>query len=158
MKRLPAQVRVLVSARAARPGVPLAVMRRVAERTLRSLRVRRGLFSVTFVGDRTMRRLNRRYLNCDEATDVLSFDLRDRAGDAASPLLGEVIVAPAVAQRQARVFGEPYRRELARYVIHGLLHWAGYDDHAPVDRRRMEARQEALVRRLVPLRKEATFV
>ena len=95
-----------------------------------------------------MRRLNRRHLRHDYATDVLSFDLRDGRG----PLLGEVVIAPGVARTQARRFGEPYRRELARYVIHGILHWAGYDDHAPAQRRRMATRQEALLRRLVPVR------
>ena len=141
-----ARLRVLISSRDAHAAVPLGLMRRVAEGTLRALRAPSGCFSVTFVDGRTMRRLNRRYLGHDCVTDVLSFDLRDRTGS----LLGEVVVAPGVARRQARAFGEPYRRELARYVIHGLLHWAGYDDQAPADRRRMETRQEALVRRLVP--------
>ena len=132
---------------AAPPTVPVAVMRRVAQATLRSLRAPSGDFSIAFVDGRTMRRLNRRYLRHDRVTDVLSFDLRHGGS---SPLLGEVIVAPGVARRQARRFSQTYHRELARYVIHGLLHWAGYDDHAPAQRRRMERKQESLLQRLIP--------
>ena len=133
--------------------VPWRRMRRVAAATLRAVRAPAGEFSVIFVGGGTMRRLNRRYLGHDYVTDVLSFDLHHRSGRRDTTpvgVLGEVIIAPSVARRQARRFGESYQRELARYVVHGLLHWAGYDDHTAAQRRRMEARQEALLRRLMP--------
>ena len=141
---------MLISGSASSPTVPLALMRRIAQGTLRSLRAPSGDFSVAFVDGRTMRGFNRRYLGHDYATDVLSFDLRDGIAAGRRRLLGEVIVAPSVARRQARQFGQTYRRELARYVIHGLLHWAGYDDHAPAQRRRMERKQESLLQQLMP--------
>ena len=97
-----------------------------------------------------MRGVNRRHLGHDYVTDVLSFDLRGGIAAGRRRLLGEVIIAPSVACRQARRFGQTYRRELARYVIHGLLHWAGYDDHAPTQRRRMERKQESLLQQLMP--------
>lgn len=163
------RTRVLVSAG---PSVPVALLRRVAEGTLRSLRAPAGHFSITCVDGRTMRGLNRRYLGHDCVTDVLSFDYRSglrparsvaKSRDSSfdlrqrglSPLLGEVIIAPSVARRQARRFGQTYQRELARYVIHGLLHWAGYDDRAAAQRRRMKRKQEALLNRLMPAKERA---
>lgn len=137
--------RVLISAGA---DVPAALMRRVAQGTLRALRAPAGDFSIAFVDGRTMRGLNRRHRGHDRVTDVLAFDLRERA--ARGRLLGEVVIAPSEARRQAKRFGQTYRRELARYVVHGLLHWAGYDDHAPAQRRRMERKQEAVLQRLMP--------
>ena len=135
---------------AAPPTVPVALMRRVAQSTLRSLRAPSGVFSIAFVDGPTMRGLNHRHLGHDYVTDVLSFDLRDDITAGRRRVLGEVIVAPGVARRQARRFGQTYRRELARYVIHGLLHWAGYDDQAPAQRRRMERKQESLLQQLMP--------
>ena len=145
-----ARPRVLLTSCAARPAVPLALMRRVARGTLRAVRAPSGCFSVAFVDGPAMRRLNRRHLGHDCVTDVLSFDLR-RRGTRRGPveLLGEVIIAPSVARRQARRFGQTYAHELARYVVHGVLHWAGYDDHAPAARRRMVARQERLLAQLL---------
>ena len=54
-----------------------------------------------------------------------------------------VNVEHAVAEAKAR--GGVAREELAMYVVHGLLHLAGYDDHSPADRRRMYAREKAVL-------------
>ncbi len=83
--------------------------------------------------------LNREYLGHDYRTDVLSF-LIDRTGDG---LEGEVYVDLDTAAVNAVRFGETYEREVARYVVHGLLHLAGHDDATDSEResmRRLEDR------------------
>ena len=57
--------------------------------------------------------------------------------------LGEVIVSVDRARAQARERDLPLREEVARLVIHGLLHLAGHDHQRPPERRRMRAREEA---------------
>lgn len=102
--------------------------------------------SVAFVTDVQMRRVNRRFLRHDYVTDVLAFRLD---GDP----FGEVVVAPGVARREAARRGIPVEQELLRYVLHGILHLLGYDDRRPRDRRRMWARQERELRRVVEVRR-----
>jgi probable rRNA maturation factor len=87
----------------------------------------------------TMRALNRRFLRHHGLTDVLSFRYDEE------PVVGEILVSPAFARRYADDHGVPYRQELARYVIHGLLHWAGHDDQTPSQRKRMRALEDALL-------------
>ena len=110
------------------------------ERTLAAERAPDGELDVAFVGDRTMRRINRDYRSLDETTDVLSFSYLDQSH--AGGVLGEIFVSPAVARRQAKEAGCPLEEEVARLVLHGLLHVLGYDHDTAATRRRMLARQE----------------
>jgi probable rRNA maturation factor len=103
-----------------------------------------------FVGPRTIRQVNRAFLGHDQATDVIAFDYRRAEGP---PLPGEpaveILVCPdlALARSRERV-GVHYADELATYVVHGLLHAAGLDDHDPADRRRMRAAERRILARL----------
>jgi probable rRNA maturation factor len=81
--------------------------------------------SVAFVDNPTIHRLNKRYLNHDEPTDVLSFPLSEPN---TKRLAGELVIGVEVAQGQAQERGHDVQQELALYVIHGLLHLCGYDD------------------------------
>jgi probable rRNA maturation factor len=104
-----------------------------------------GEVDVAFVGDRTMKRINRDFRSIDRTTDVLSFSYVDQAH--AGGVLGEIFVSPAVARSQAREAGCPVGEEVARLVVHGLLHVLGYDHDTAATRRRMLARQERYVSR-----------
>jgi probable rRNA maturation factor len=66
-------------------------------------------------------------------------------GPAAAGLRGDIVASAETARRVAREVGWQPRHELAYYVIHGLLHLAGYDDHSPADRRAMRARERVLL-------------
>src|SRR5437764_8045172 len=81
--------------------------------------------SLAFVDNSTIQRLNQRYLQHDEPTDVLSFPLSEVG---ARRLAGELVIGAEVAQAQATSRGHDVQAELALYVIHGLLHLCGYDD------------------------------
>jgi probable rRNA maturation factor len=60
----------------------------------------------------------------------------------------ELIVCAPFAARQAKQRGIPFKQELARYVIHGSLHCAGYDDHTDKQRAVMWEQQERVLRAL----------
>jgi probable rRNA maturation factor len=94
--------------------------------------------SLAFVDDPTIHQLNRRYLQHDEPTDVLSFPLSEPG---ARKLVGELVLGAEVAQAQARERGHDVQAELALYVIHGLLHLCGHDDHSPEDAALMRQRE-----------------
>ena len=77
--------------------------------------------------------MNYQYLRRNYATDVLSFAYKGEVMEGMR-FLGEIIIAPEIAVRQA----DP-ERELRKLLIHGILHLLGYDHEAAGPARRMEA-------------------
>ncbi len=87
-----------------------------------------AVISILFVGDEKMRELNRTYRGIDRTTDVLSFSQLEgpsRPGEAAD--LGDIVISPAQAKRQAAQTGRNLDKEIDLLLIHGLLHLIGYD-------------------------------
>jgi probable rRNA maturation factor len=120
-------------------------MREVARAVLEGEQAGDAEISLAFVDNATIHRLNLRYLGHDEPTDVLSFPLGEgRAGK----LAGEVVIGAEVAREQATQLGHDVQAELALYVIHGLLHLCGYDDHEPADAAAMRQRERHYLRQL----------
>jgi rRNA maturation RNase YbeY len=100
--------------------------------------------SVVFVSDAGLARLHARHLGDSTHTDVITFDLGDELGGVG----GEIYVSAPCARKTARERGVAARRELALYVVHGVLHLCGYDDHARDDRVRMRAAETRVMRAL----------
>src|SRR5262245_31934394 len=98
-------------------------------------RIREADVSIAVVDDRTIHRLNRRFLNHDQPTDVLTFCLNDDG----TPLDGEIVVSAETAEGAAFDVGWTLADELLLYVIHGALHLTGYDDSTTSARRRMRS-------------------
>lgn len=113
--------------------------------------------SVTFVDDAEIAGLNSLYRGIDGPTDVLSFEcdnLDDGFPDACAPgagcegrvySLGDVVIAPDVAARQARAYGNTLEEELSLLLVHGILHLNGYDHVDDADAELMEARQSEIL-------------
>jgi probable rRNA maturation factor len=110
----------------------------------------RGDIAIAIVSDARIRALNLQFRKLDKTTDVLSFPTADprssrlrrtAASARQAPLgpreLGDVVIAEAVARRQARAAGHSYAVELKILALHGLLHLLGYDHHDPADGGRM---------------------
>ena len=132
---------VVVNAQGEAP-VDVARMTRVARRAVRRLRIRtRGTLAITFINDRRMRTLNKRFLRHDRTTDVLSFRYDGE------PVVGEVLIAPRAARRYAKDHGIAYQHELSRYVVHGLLHWLGHEDRTRAQQQAMRAREDRVLAR-----------
>jgi probable rRNA maturation factor len=111
---------------------------------LRSLNHPNHAVSIVFVSARMMRTLNSRYRNRDYPTDVLSFSYGDVKIDQI-PFLGEVVISPEIAVRQAIQWGVSPERELRKLLVHGILHLLGYDHET--DEGRMNRIQTKLLRR-----------
>ena len=116
----------------------------LAHATLRRLG-RTGEIGVHLVGPKEMARVNWDYLRHEGSTDVITFD----HGSTARHLHGECFICVADAVAQAADWKTCWQEELGRYVIHALLHLAGYDDLDPAARRVMKRREQALTRALV---------
>jgi len=95
--------------------------------------------SVLLVDEETIRGLNRHHLGHDEPTDVLAFPI-DAPGESAKDgpsVLGDVVLCPAVAERQAGEHGRPMPDELRMLTVHGILHLLGMDHDGPEEERAM---------------------
>src|SRR5205823_11916439 len=97
-------------------------MREVARTVLEGEKEAEAEMSLAFVDNATIHTLNKRYLDHDEPTDVLSFPLSEPGG---KRLAGELVIGAEVALAQAKERGHDVQEELALYVIHGLLHLCG---------------------------------
>jgi rRNA maturation RNase YbeY len=118
---------------------------RRAVRAARKLGRREDLgLSVVFVSDAQLARLHARHMGDPSHTDVITFDLSD---DLAGPA-GEIYASVERARKVARARGVPARRELALYVVHGVLHLCGYDDRSRADQTRMRAAEARVLRSL----------
>jgi probable rRNA maturation factor len=99
--------------------------------------IERANISVAIVDDREIHDLNRRYLNHDYPTDVLSFVLEQ----AESLVEGEIVISADTATQIASRFGWDSADELLLYAVHGTLHLVGYDDQTVQGQNEMRERE-----------------
>lgn len=96
-----------------------------------------------------MTALHRRYVRAPGPTDVLAFDLD--SDPARGHLDAEIVLCAHLARRNASARGgtlRAAREELALYLVHAILHLAGYADRTPRDFERMHNREDELLREL----------
>jgi probable rRNA maturation factor len=88
---------------------------------------------VLVVSDRRIAALHKQFCGVPGPTDVLTFQH------------GEIVISADTAAMQARVFGTNVTAEIQLYLLHGLLHLAGFDDATPSKRRQMRQLQKRLM-------------
>ena len=102
--------------------------------------------SVQFLSSARMAEINQSFLGHEGPTDVITFDLSEEAPE--DTLVGEILICPDVAMAFSQSFGTHWYEECMRYLIHGLLHLAGFDDLEPEPRRLMKRHEHRWVRRM----------
>jgi len=105
---------------------------------------------VSFVDDRAIRLLNRKFRGIDRATDVLSFPLWEKIeAFRDGRFLGDVVLSIPTVKRQAKEFGRPFLEEMTFLLIHGTLHLLGYDHEGnEKEARRMQRMEKKLMKKL----------
>jgi probable rRNA maturation factor len=133
----------MISVGAFFPCRAIRISRREVERCVAYVcaKEKRNKASVTivFTDDKDMRRINKKHLGHDSATDVVSFTLED------APLEGEVYIDLQQARRQAVDFSVTPLNEATRLLVHGVLHLCGYDDTTDRAKTTMIEKQERYV-------------
>jgi len=94
-----------------------------------------------FITDEEMLIENKRFLNHDTYTDVITFDLRDDGLNEANILISHERV-----QENAELFNSQFETELFRTMVHGLLHLSGQGDKTAEDEALMRQKEEELIR------------
>ena len=125
--------------------LPLCITRKslklLSNKILKALKMPSGFsLAIIFLTDRAIRALNRKYLKTGSPTDVLVFDYGNLTADMAISL--------DTAKRNAGIYKTSYKEEIILYLIHGVLHLAGYDDTDPQKKEKMFRKQEWLLSKL----------
>ena len=120
----------------------------LAQRVLAAQRVPADMeVALLLVDEDTIAGLNRQHLGHEGPTDVLAFPI-DEPGEsppAGPAILGDVVVCPTVAHRQANERGVAAHAELQLLTVHGLLHLLGMDHAEPEEEREMFALTDQLL-------------
>lgn len=121
--------------------VPAARLKLAARKILKSLGLKGASLSILLVNDRAIRRLNRRYLGHDRATDVIAFPQK-------KPFLGDIVISLETTKRQAKEYGNSFDYELCFYLCHGVLHLMGFEDKTKKQSEKMLRKQEKILRKI----------
>lgn len=123
----------------------------------RALGVRRpvlsGELNIVWTTRAELRRMNQRFRRKNRFTDVIAFRHGPESSEGQFPLglgrqepFGDLYIAVDQARANARRFGNSFDEEIVRLAIHGTLHLLGYTDYDPVEKEKMWAVQEPLLR------------
>jgi probable rRNA maturation factor len=88
-----------------------------------------GWINICFVDNPQIKKFNARFLKIKGVTDVLAFNLSDKKES--NVILADIMISAQEASRQASNFKTTPEYELSLYVVHGLLHILGFNDHNP---------------------------
>ncbi len=91
-----------------------------------------------FCSDAFVLDINKRFLNHNFYTDIISFDLSEQKGR----LIGDVYISIDRVKENAKTEGNLYTHELLRVIFHGALHFCGYKDKKPADQKMMRSMED----------------
>lgn len=102
------------------------------------------------VDEATIAELNEQWMEKEGPTDVLAFPMDElRPGlvdeEPEEGVLGDLVLCPAVAERQGEAAGHGFRAEVELLTVHGILHLLGYDHAEPEEHREMFGLQDDLL-------------
>jgi probable rRNA maturation factor len=121
------------------------LLEQISEATLEELGIKKFELGIVFVSAKEMASINKKFLNHEGPTDVITFDYSEKSDGI---MQGEIFICPEEATRQAKEFKTTWQAELVRYVVHGILHLSGHDDLQAATRKKMKRVEGSLVRKL----------
>ena len=122
------------------------IVNKIIKRILKKEKIKNSSFSIIFVDDDYIKRINREYRNIDKVTDVISFALCDNARiETKIKMLGDIYVSIPRMIKQADEYGHSQTREISFLVAHGLFHLLGYDHMTKADEEIMFGKQEEVL-------------
>lgn len=106
--------------------------------------VRGGVIELSYVfaDDDLVLDLNKRFLNHDWKTDILTFGDQSDEG-----IKGEIVISVERVTENASVYNTTFDEELKRVMAHGVLHLLGFDDNREEDKKNMRAAEEKWIKK-----------
>lgn len=102
-----------------------------------------GNLSFVFTSDAALLEVNRRFLNHDTYTDIITFDYCEE-----KTVNGDILISVERVEENAKKFGVTPDQELKRVIIHGVLHLCGYKDKSKTDAALMRKKEDWALRKL----------
>lgn len=109
-------------------------LKKVTVKVLQKEGKKNSFLSLALAGQEKIKRMNKEYRDKNKPTDVLSFPgsgfvLGESTTDSVKKVedLGEIVICLQEVKKNAKRFGFSFKKELARVLIHGILHLLGYD-------------------------------
>jgi probable rRNA maturation factor len=141
------------------------LLKQITVALLAELKIQNAVLEINLVAAGEMARLNEKFLQHAGSTDVITFNYAAGAGpvsrlshskrkefgdrqDACPTVHGEIFICVDEAVLQARKFRASWQSEIARYLVHGVLHLLGHDDSRPAERRKMKRAEDRRLREL----------
>lgn len=122
-------------------------LKKVIKNTGKEEKLKKAIFSITFVGEEDIQEMNKDFRGIDKVTDVISFAFEDAKpfSNRNVRVLGEIYICIPRMEEQAISYGHSPKRELSFLVVHGLLHLLGYDHQTKEEESIMFAKQELIL-------------
>jgi len=117
--------------------ISLSGLKEIARSVWCAEQKRNTKINVIFVSNDHICELNRQYLGKNNPTDVIAFPLSDDD----DMFEGEIYISVDQVFINSEVFGVTPGEELRRVLVHGLLHFLGYEDKTPGDKKKMTERE-----------------
>ena len=99
--------------------------------------------SLVFVSDEYLSNLKQKYFKVNQYTDVIAFRLNEYGTPCVE---GEIYISLPRAKENARIFDEPYSKEVSRLIIHGCLHLIGLKDKTHIEKENMTNNENAILK------------
>ncbi|MBD3310878.1 MAG: rRNA maturation RNase YbeY [Candidatus Magasanikbacteria bacterium] len=132
-----------------KPGLSEKKIQKIVEMVFKNLKKTQSKTSIHFVGSDKMKSLNKRFRAVKKDTDVLAFTMNEgdkmpiRSGE-----IGDIFISVPYVRKNAKKFSVPYKQELSRIIVHGLLHLLGFDHQNKKEAEKMFALQEKMVKKI----------
>jgi len=96
--------------------------------------------SIIFCNDEYILELNKKYLNHNYYTDIITFDYSEK-----NYVSGDLIISLDTVQSNAKKYKTDFNTEICRVMVHGVLHLLGFDDKTDEEKKIMREKEEEYV-------------
>ncbi|WP_394344899.1 rRNA maturation RNase YbeY [Vicingus serpentipes] len=96
-----------------------------------------GELSFVFCDDEYLHKINLQYLNHDTYTDIITFDYTE-----SGVIAGDIFISIDRVKENALLYNKPFKNELSRVIVHGVLHLAGYKDKSEEESTLMRSKED----------------
>ncbi len=128
--------------------VHLSRFKKAVLRILKKLRWKNAALSILLTTDPKIRKINKRFLGHDYATDVISFGRGAKISNQkkGQVFLGDLVISLDTAAKECEEYKNSFSYEVLFYTVHGILHVMGHEDETPKKSKRMLLKQALLLK------------
>jgi probable rRNA maturation factor len=144
-------VSVIIANRQQTKKITTRLLRQIVNGLLAELKIPKAILGINLVAAPEMTLVNETFLKHAGSTDVITFDHGEKRKTESGKqeyLHGELFICVDEAIVHAKKFKAKWQSEIVRYIVHGILHLLGHDDHRVPARRKMKREENRLVREL----------